>query len=515
MTMRNFVGLIGDQRGAYLLVMLCAALVTGSEAVLHPLLMKAIFDAVSVRESFAHFVWLGLGYLALGVGINILNYGVSLWKLRVDNRIVARVSDRLLSAYFSRDYGTLMREGSGYYVARIRSDVRDGLVPMLATVRAIAVSATTFVLLIAVLLYLSWQAFAILMVIIPVSTAVSLLVSRRIRRLTEVERDSEAAVVDILTRAVGAFKVVRGFGLVPRTLGSFAGSLGSALDSAYRKSRLVWLLQRGSDLTMVVSDVCSIFVGAYLVFRDQLTLGSFIAFMNAFWRAATTVIEIFSKLAEIHGYGATIDRLAAFLAVPPAPRRHATGAEVRAAGIGFSYDARPVLSGFAMAVAPGERALIIGRNGVGKTTLANILCGYLAPSTGALTLPARVSGITLPLSFPPMPVRDLPIDRDLRALFGLDTAEILDAAPDRLSAGQQQKVALGLALSLDADLYVLDEPLANLDTASCDLAMREICRRTAGRILVMIMHNADDHLPLFDHVHVLGETPPGRVARLA
>jgi ATP-binding cassette subfamily B protein len=51
----------------------------------------------------------------------------------------------------------------------------------------------------------------------------------------------------------------------------------------------------------------------------------------------------------------------------------------------------------------------------------------------------------------------------------------------------------------------LDEPLANLDTTSRALAASEIFRRTEGRMLVMIMHNADELMPKFDRIHVLGE----------
>ncbi|MBR7552398.1 hypothetical protein KC220_28035, partial [Mycobacterium tuberculosis] len=70
-------------------------------------------------------------------------------------------------------------------------------------------------------------------------------------------------------------------------------SLREVLDSTYQRFRVVRTLQGASDLTMVISDVCSIFVGALFVFRQQMTLGSFIAFMNAFWRSATTLIGIF------------------------------------------------------------------------------------------------------------------------------------------------------------------------------------------------------------------------------
>jgi ATP-binding cassette subfamily B protein len=98
----------------------------------------------------------------------------------------------------------------------------------------------------------------------------------------------------------------------------------------------------------------------------------------------------------------------------------------------------------------------------------------------------------------------LPIDPELLTCFGIEEPSILDAEPDQLSVGQQQKIALALALSVNADLYVLDEPLANLDGASREKAMREIQKRTTGRMLVMIMHNAEEYIQSFDSVCHLG-----------
>lgn len=266
---------------------------------------------------------------------------------------------------------------------------------------------------------------------------------------------------------------------------------------------------------MVVSDVCSIFVGAYFVIRDQMTLGSFIAFMNAFWRSATTLISIFSQWAELHGHSATVDRLAAFLNEPVREPAAGVGHAVSAADISFSYGTEPVLTNFSTEIRPGERVLILGRNGSGKTTLANVLCGHLLPSQGKLRLPSKIGAVTLPVAFPPLPVRDLPIDPAFLRTFGVDGPDVLSALPETLSAGQQQKLALGLAISEDADLYVLDEPLANLDAASRATAIQEILRATEGRMLIMIVHDADELRSAFDRVVVLGEGFPHRAPETA
>jgi ATP-binding cassette subfamily B protein len=151
--------------------------------------------------------------------------------------------------------------------------------------------------------------------------------------------------------------------------------------------------------------------------------------------------------------------------------------------------------------------VLVGPNGCGKTTIANILSGYLAPSQGEMVLPDRISSVTLPILFPPLKVKDLVTDTNLLAAFRLRDREVLESYADELSAGQQQKLALSLALSQDADLYIIDEPLANLDPESRGAAIKLILDKTYGKTLVLVMHGSEEYHTLFDRVIKIDSKP--------
>ncbi|MDQ1816191.1 ABC transporter ATP-binding protein [Massilia sp. CCM 9210] len=503
-TFRNFFSMLGAARRQYWTALFCNCVAAGSETIIHPLLVKEIFDGVNQGTELSRFVMLVFFYLLLGVVLNVIGYYLSLWQMRIDNKIVADISGRVLHAYYGKEYGDVLRDGSGYYLARIRSDVKDGLVPMLILVRRATICAVMFVGLISVLIILSWQAFLILAALIPVATWVSVKVSKKIRHLALVERDNEASLMGVLTKSVDAFKMVRTYMMVPQTLDKFNRTMDETLESGYQKQRVIRRLQTASDLTMSVSDACSIFIGSLLVLKKQMTIGAYFSFMNAFWRSATTLIQIFSLSAELHALGAIVNRLKSFIDDQNAVPYHKSGSAVAASGISYSYADNEVISDFSIHVEPGTRLLIVGNNGSGKTTLANMLAGYLSPSSGQLELPREISAATLPVLFPPLRVRDLEIKTELFKRFMIDKPDILDAYPDQLSAGQQQKVSLALALSKEADLYVLDEPLANLDINSRQIAMAAVWEHTKGKILVMIMHASEEYYAMFDKVHTLG-----------
>ena len=164
----------------------------------------------------------------------------------------------------------------------------------------------------------------------------------------------------------------------------------------------------------------------------------------------------------------------------------------------------PVLREVSLELSLGEKIIIVGPNGCGKTTLANILAGYLTPSKGDLTLPEKISAVTLPISFPPLKVKELVNDTELLIALNLADQQILEAYAEDLSIGQQQKIALSLALSQDADLYVIDEPLASLDQESRDTAINLILQKTKGKSLIVIMHGAEEYYHLFDRVLRIG-----------
>ncbi len=204
------------------------------------------------------------------------------------------------------------------------------------------------------------------------------------------------------------------------------------------------------------------------------------------------------------------------------------------AGLQAGYGAAAILFGIDLAVARGEVVSLLGRNGMGKTTLVRTLTGQLAASAGTIRFAGRTitawpshqraqAGLGLVPEgrqvFPNLTVRenlvvaahngrgdgaDWTLDRVL-ALFPR-LAERLDNMGNALSGGEQQMVAIGRALMTNPRLLILDEateglaPLVRQDIWACLATLKR-----QGLAIIVIDKHIQALLPLADRHLILSK----------
>ncbi|MCA0268004.1 MAG: ABC transporter ATP-binding protein [Bacteroidetes bacterium] len=183
---------------------------------------------------------------------------------------------------------------------------------------------------------------------------------------------------------------------------------------------------------------------------------------------------------------------------------------------------RTVLDGVTARLDPGTFAALYGRSGSGKSTLLNLIAGLDTPTAGHVwlgdtdlttlserdrTLVRRNRMGFVFQSFnliPTLTVREnvrLPLDlarqtdeADVRADALLDAVGLSgrgDAFPDRLSGGEQQRVAVARALANRPELVLADEPTGNLDEVNADRVLDLLAglAKDEGRTLLVVTHD--------------------------
>jgi sulfonate transport system ATP-binding protein len=208
---------------------------------------------------------------------------------------------------------------------------------------------------------------------------------------------------------------------------------------------------------------------------------------------------------------------------------------LEAAGVGFAYGEDPVVEGFDLVVEPGEMLCLVGRTGVGKTTVAKLLAGILAPREGGVSYGGEpVAGLRDVVSFvfqqssllPWRSVADnvalaLELDRvprterrhrveELLAKVGLDGYGSF--LPAQVSGGMRQRAAVARAFASPAPVLIMDEPFGALDVQTRFRLEEELLRlwEQDRRTIVFLTNDHDEALVLGDRIVGIGG-PPARI----
>jgi ABC-type sugar transport system ATPase subunit len=217
-------------------------------------------------------------------------------------------------------------------------------------------------------------------------------------------------------------------------------------------------------------------------------------------------------------------------------------ASVKLQGVHKTYpNGLHVLRNLELEVAQGELMVLVGPSGSGKSTALRIVAGLESPSEGAVYIvetdvtewDPQQRDIAMVFQsyalYPHMTVRDnIAFGMRMRAVpqaertrrtqeiaERLSIAALLDRKPAQLSGGQRQRVALGRALVRNPKVFLLDEPLSNLDAKLRAEMRAEIARLHAafGVTTMYVTHDQEEAMTLGDRMAVMGEG--GRLEQLA
>lgn len=192
-----------------------------------------------------------------------------------------------------------------------------------------------------------------------------------------------------------------------------------------------------------------------------------------------------------------------------------------------------------LSIRDGEFLVLVGPSGSGKTTLLRMIAGLDHPDEGIIRIGDRIvnglppnqrrismvfqsyalyphmtvrKNIAFPLRNEHLPARE--IDQKVQYAASLfDIERFLERRPSQLSGGERQRVALARAIVREPDVFLLDEPLSNLDVALRSLARAELkqFQRKLGITTIFVTHDQVDAMSMGDRIAVMSD---GRIRQI-
>lgn len=185
-----------------------------------------------------------------------------------------------------------------------------------------------------------------------------------------------------------------------------------------------------------------------------------------------------------------------------------------------SYDNKKVLNNINLKITNGRIVGLLGKNGVGKTTLIKLINDLLTPTTGEILINGKNIGVDSKKDISYLPERTY-LDKGMKikeiliyfeefydnfnkekAIGLLEDLELdINQKVNKMSKGMQEKLQLILVMSRDAKLYILDEPLGGVDPATRDYILDTILSNFSdGASVIISTHLICDIERILDEV---------------
>lgn len=494
-----------------------------------PLITATVLDVV-VQHGPESRLWKSTGVLLF---ILVINYPLHQWYVRCLGGSIRRMGTTLRSALCRRmqqlSIGYHARVSSSVLQAKVVRDV-ESVEQMMQQSADMGLGAV--VTLVGGLVVIGVRVPAFLPVFLIVVPAAGFLVMKLRARLRS-HNESFRREVEQLSSRVGEMTtlipITRAHGLERTALGRVDGSLRQVFAAGLR---LDVINGRFGSLAWVILNTLGVLclTGSALVAYHgwmPITPGD-VVMLSAFFTVLTGSVTTLLGLAPILTKGLESVRSAGEVLQAPDLEHNAGKAQVdRVTGridfedVGFAYEgAAPAVDGFTLSARPGETIALVGASGAGKSTVLNLLIGFIRPTSGRIMLDGTdMAGLDLRsyrrfLSV--VPQESILFEGSIRenVTYGMgdtDEATLIRALTDanalefvkdlplgldtvvgergaRLSGGQKQRLAIARALIRDPRVLVLDEATSALDNRSEALVQEALSRLVHGRTVFVVAH---------------------------
>ena len=525
---------------------LFAAFLINLFALAMPLFTMNVYDRV-IPNFGVETLWMLAASLLLVLGLDYVlrllrGQFVDLASARIDIKLSAQIMERVLGMRLADRPASV-----GSFAATLRSfeSIRDFMAS--ATVTAL-IDLPFALLFMLVIFWLSWP-----LVFFPIVGGIAIVIYSYVvqHKMHELSDQSfratalrNAALIESLT-ALETIKTQGAEGQMQEKWERTAAYLARVTSQL----RLLSASAINGTMTLQqLTNLVTIVAGVYLIHAGMLTMGGLIACTMLVGRATAPLGQIVGLLMQYHNARLSLSSIEEMMSRPMERsaetaliHRPEIRGDIEFREVTFAYvnQSEPALKNVSFKIKAGEKVVVIGRVGSGKTTLQKLMLGLYEPTEGAVL----VDGVDLRQLDPADLRRNVGyVGPDSVLFFGTlreniavgapyaDDRAIIEAAEvggltefvnrhpqgfdltigergESLSGGQRQGVAIARAMLLDPPILILDEPTSAMDFTS-EAQFKEQLRRLSVSKTVVIVTHRTSLIDLADRIIV---TDGGRI----
>ncbi len=501
---------------------ICVSAITGAIA----WAVKPALDEVLVGKKYQYLIFLPLVIVLLFSAKGILSF-LQAYLLRSSGlKLVRETRNKLYRHILRLPIGYFHKESSGVIISKVLNDV-DILNALVADyLRTFIVEVPTILFLLGVALYRKWDLTLLSLLLLPFIAYSTRKFGKGIKR----KRKETQKKLSFLTQRIG--ETVFGARII-KIFNREATMEKKFEQDNQRYYREFMRVVRLKEFTKLVIDAATgfgiaviLWYGGALVLKGTITAGVFASVIVAVYMMFSPVKKIGEAYSGLQESRAHLERIDSLLAaeeeVPGHVRIDRFRESIRFENVSFAFPgvSAPVLSDVNLEIRAGEVVAIVGRSGVGKSTLADLIPRFFVPTTGAL----RIDGIDIReieihslreqmgivsqdiilfndtvrenIAFGNPEASESDIVRAATMAYADEFIQELPAKYDTvigdrgltLSGGQRQRIAIARAILKNPPILILDEATSSLDSVSENLVQKALDTLMKGRTTIVIAH---------------------------
>jgi ATP-binding cassette subfamily B protein len=453
--------------------------------------------------------------------------------IKMNNRVAYSIGLNLRNATYAKMHRVKMsyidKTSAGKLQSFIISDVETVSDGMLMFLNQFASGLATVLITLAVMFYINWKISLIVVVLTPVSIAVSYLIAKGAYKSFAAQAKIRSQQTAYVGESVKNFRECRIYNVTDARIEGF-----DKLNCEYRKTstKATFLSSISNPSSRFVNALIYagvVLSGCYAGIGGAISIGalmSLLAYANQFMKPINDLTAVYTELTDSF---ACLARIFDYLDSEEIPEEKVADKlpdknkqfDIEFKNVSFSYvEGKPVLKDISFKVGKGESFAIAGPTGCGKTTLINLLMRYYEPDSGDILINGKS-------------IKDIPRS-ELRHYIGFVTQdtwlsddtimenirfsgphitdeqvfeagkrsgsdsfirklpkrynEMIDNDRDDISEGQKQLLTIARAMASDPSIMILDEATSSVDVVTEDRIQKAVRKLLNGRTSIIIAH---------------------------
>ncbi|MBN1550968.1 ABC transporter ATP-binding protein [bacterium] len=491
-------------------------------------LVKTIFDHIIPQKDFSHLLLIGSVILVLQIGNSALMLYVRSESLRITKIVIKQIREEILKRFYTFSQAFYNKADRSILHTEV---VQDTLRLDIMSNALVAIFIPAFVLsvtLVIVLIYLNWMLSLILLFTAPLlfwfSRTINKKMKQHIRRFQRSFEDFSKGMLFVLQMMdLTRLSTAEGYEIHRQKK-----KLEELRLDSKRMALFFDIFAKTQEGITIFAGVLILIIGGWAVSVGRMTLGELIAFYfivgllrRQFQQVTTAIPQIVEGTESLH----TLYNLVQIEKPTPykGNEKIVFQGEIIIKDVHFRYDQEFILKNVNLHIPCKGVVVIVGANGVGKSTLIHLILGFYSPQHGGLfadTHPyshidmmhfRRSIGVVQqnPVLFQGTIRENLKYgvetvsDHDMKRAAQMAIAnEFISQLPDgydtflgdrgiRLSGGECQRIAIARAFLREPALLLLDEPTNNLDAAVITKLMSHIKTMSQNKAVLIISHDPE------------------------